>query len=89
MPIEPFPALLYLKGDRPSNHSPKRKIRSLSASIMPAMLSQLYDRGMSIAVNLEAVRPRKLAAVRREVAPSAIGSEWRPALDKVWEFLRG
>lgn len=29
-----------------------------------------------------------LAAVRCEVAPGAIGSVWRPALNKVWEFLR-
>lgn len=37
---------------------------------------------------LETVRSRKLAAVRREVTPGAMGSAWRPALDKVWEFLR-
>ncbi len=30
----------------------------------------------------------KLAAVRRRVAISGIGTAWRPALDKVWEFLR-
>jgi len=29
-----------------------------------------------------------LAAVRREVAPGAAGSAWKPALDKVWAFLR-
>jgi len=29
-----------------------------------------------------------LAAVRREVAPGAVGSAWRPALDTVWEFIR-
>ncbi len=28
-----------------------------------------YDRGMSVSVNLLTVQPRKLAAVRREVAP--------------------
>src|SRR5438445_11597835 len=39
-------------------------------------------------VSVATVLPRKLAAVRREVAPGAVGSEWRPALDKVWEFLR-
>ena len=31
---------------------------------------------------------RKLAAVRREVEPGAVGSAWRPALDKVWGFVR-
>jgi effector-binding domain-containing protein len=44
---------------------------------------------MSASVNLQVVLPRKLAAVRREVAPGAVGSAWGPALDKVWEFLRG
>jgi len=39
-------------------------------------------------VNLQTVHHRKLAAVRRDVAPGAVGSAWRPALDKVWEFLR-
>ena len=29
-----------------------------------------------------------MAAVRREVAPGAIASSWKPALDQVWEFLR-
>jgi effector-binding domain-containing protein len=43
---------------------------------------------MPASVNLEMVRPRKLAAVRREVAPGAVGTSWKPALDKVWEFLR-
>jgi len=39
-------------------------------------------------VNVQTVHHRKLAAVRRDVAPGAVGSAWRPALDKVWEFLR-
>jgi hypothetical protein len=43
---------------------------------------------MSISVNLQTVHPRKLAAVRREIAPGVVGSAWRPALDKVWEFIR-
>jgi hypothetical protein len=43
---------------------------------------------MPVSVNLEAVHSRKLAAVRREVAPGAVGSAWRPALDTVWEFIR-
>jgi hypothetical protein len=30
----------------------------------------------------------KLAAVRRRVTIGGIGATWRPALDKVWEFLR-
>lgn len=43
---------------------------------------------MPISVNVQRVYPRKLAAVRREVAPGAVGSAWGPALGKVWEFLR-
>ena len=32
--------------------------------------------------------PGKLAAVRCEVAPGAVGSAWGPAVGKVWEFIR-
>jgi effector-binding domain-containing protein len=48
----------------------------------------VYDRGMPVSVNVQTVHPRKLAAVRREVAPGAVGSAWGPALGKVWEFIR-
>ena len=41
-----------------------------------------------MSVSVQIVQPRKLAAVRREVAPGAVGSAWGPALDKVWEFIR-
>src|SRR5215471_18837907 len=43
---------------------------------------------MSVSVKLETVYPRKLAVVRREVAPGAVGSAWGPALGNVWEFIR-
>lgn len=43
---------------------------------------------MPVSVGLRTVHPRKLAAVRREVAPGAVGSAWGPALSKVWEFIR-
>ena len=43
---------------------------------------------MSVSVSVQTVHPRKLAAVRREVAPGSVGSAWGPALDKVWEFIR-
>lgn len=43
---------------------------------------------MPVSVSLQTVQPRRLAAVRRQVAPGAIGSAWKPASDKVWEFLR-
>lgn len=49
----------------------------------------VYDRVMPVSVTLQTVHTRKLAAVRREVAPGAVGSAWRPALDQVWAFLRG
>jgi effector-binding domain-containing protein len=32
--------------------------------------------------------PRKLAAVRREVAPGEVGAAWGPAVGKVWDFIR-
>ena len=43
---------------------------------------------MPVSVNLQTVHSRKLAAVRREVAPGAVGSAWGPALDKVWALIR-
>jgi effector-binding domain-containing protein len=43
---------------------------------------------MPVTVELQMVRPRKLAAVRREVVPGEVGKAWGPALDKVWTFLR-
>lgn len=42
---------------------------------------------MSTAVELQTVSPRKLAAVRREIPASDVGSTWKPALDQVWDFL--
>ena len=48
----------------------------------------VYDRRMLVTVNLLAVHPRKLTAVRREVAPGAVGSAWEPAIGKVWPFIR-
>ncbi len=44
--------------------------------------------GMPADVKVQTVHPRVLAAVRREVAAGGVGSAWRPALDKVWEFIR-
>jgi effector-binding domain-containing protein len=43
---------------------------------------------MGIDISVEVVKPRKLAAVRRQVSVDAIASTWRPALDQVWTFLR-
>jgi len=48
----------------------------------------VYDRGMPVSVNAQTVHPRTLAAVRREVAPRAVGSAWGPAIGKVWPFIR-
>jgi hypothetical protein len=44
---------------------------------------------MAVPVVVETVRARRLAAVRREVDPGAVGSAWGPALGMVWDFLRG
>jgi hypothetical protein len=43
---------------------------------------------MPVSVNIQTVHPLKLAAVRCEVAPGAVGSAWGPPLGKVWEFIR-
>jgi effector-binding domain-containing protein len=43
---------------------------------------------MSTQVEIQTVPARKLAAVRRRVDIGQIASTWRPALDKVWDFLR-
>jgi effector-binding domain-containing protein len=43
---------------------------------------------MVVSVDVQNVRPRILAAVRREVAPGAVGSAWGPAVGKVWDFIR-
>ena len=43
---------------------------------------------MDINVSAQVVTPRKLAAVRREVQPRAVGSAWGPAVGKVWAFIR-
>ena len=48
----------------------------------------LRMRDMSIDVSVRTVPSMKLAAVRRHVAIGDIGTAWKPALDKVWEFLR-
>jgi effector-binding domain-containing protein len=41
-----------------------------------------------VSVTLQLVQPRKMAAVRREVAPGGVGAAWGAATGKVWEFLR-
>ena len=43
---------------------------------------------MAYDVVVETLVPRTLAAVRRRVAMNDIGREFKPALDKVWAFLR-
>src|SRR5437870_3449765 len=45
------------------------------------------NRQMPVSVNVQTVYPRKLAAVRREVPPGAVGAAWGPALGKVWPFI--
>ena len=43
---------------------------------------------MPLAISVQAVHSRILAAVDCEVSPSGVASAWKPALDKVWAFLR-
>ena len=42
----------------------------------------------STQVHVETVRPRILAAVRRDVRIGEVAGAWKPALDQVWAFLR-
>jgi len=60
----------------------------LAAYSAPSSSILVYDREMPVSVNVQNVQPRKLAAVRREVAPGAVGSAWGPAVGKVWDFIR-
>jgi effector-binding domain-containing protein len=48
----------------------------------------VWNRGVPVSVNVQTVYPRKLASVQREVVLGAVGSMWKPALDKVWDFIR-
>jgi effector-binding domain-containing protein len=43
---------------------------------------------MNPSVSVRTVPAMKLAAVSRKVAIGGVAAAWRPALDKVWEFLR-
>jgi hypothetical protein len=43
---------------------------------------------MPVSVNVQTVYPRKVGAVRREVAPGAVVSAWGPAVGQVWDFIR-
>jgi effector-binding domain-containing protein len=43
---------------------------------------------MSYQVTIETVTPRILAAVHRRVPRGQVSREFKPALDKVWAFLR-
>jgi GyrI-like small molecule binding domain len=43
---------------------------------------------MTVSVKVQSVDPRRLAAVRRDVAPSEIGWAWGPAVGRVWDFIR-
>jgi effector-binding domain-containing protein len=43
---------------------------------------------MTVPVDVQTVEPRRLAAVRRQVAPGEVGAAWGPAVGKVWDFIR-
>ena len=51
-------------------------------------MRRIYDPEVPVSVTVQTVRSRQLAAVRRELAPAAVGSAWGPALGKVWDFVR-
>lgn len=43
---------------------------------------------MNYSINIELAHPITLAAVRATVPASGIATAWKPALDKVWAFLK-
>ena len=43
---------------------------------------------MGYEIVVEDVAPRQIAAVHASVPVGQVGAAWRPALDKVWAFLR-
>ncbi|WP_284974856.1 GyrI-like domain-containing protein [Arthrobacter sp. efr-133-TYG-104] len=43
---------------------------------------------MAVFIDVHVVSPRKLAVVRRTVAPGEVGSAWGPAVGQVWNFIR-
>jgi len=75
-----------IPGYRPANSHARRSLDP--GGNRHAIAISVYHQGMPASVNVQTVHPRKLAAVRREVAPGAVGSAWGPALAKVWEFIR-
>ena len=48
-----------------------------------------YGPGMAYEIVLEDVAARPIAAVHASVPVGHVAEAWRPALDKVWAFLRG
>ena len=52
-------------------------------------MDAIYDPQMVVSVEVQAVGRRTLAAVRCTVPPGEVHAAWRPAVGKVWDFLRG
>ena len=85
----PIMKLAWASKAAPRAQTNNREVESVLDPGVVATQDDLgYDRRMPMSINLQAVHPRKLAAVRREVAPGAVGSAWGPALGKVWPFIR-
>ena len=72
-------------GVRSDELSARGRWRSGAAVLGP---DTRYDHFVAVSVQCQTVQPRKLAAVRREVAAGDVGSAWGPALNKVWDFIR-
>ena len=43
---------------------------------------------VDVKVSMQAVAARRLVAVRRKVTIPEVATSWRPALERVWEFVR-
>src|SRR5919204_6796957 len=68
--------------------TPCAKLRTNEPRGLRRRTTAFHNGRMPVSVSAQVVSPRKLAAVRRALAPSAVATTWGPALDKVWGFIR-
>jgi len=72
---------------------PRHAVSQMTSGFLQRFTNQLLGIAilkphMSVQVRVENVSVRKLAAVQRQVRIGEVANSWRPALDRVWEFLR-
>ena len=70
------------------NDSAKLELKELDPAANLTWASIHYDPAVLVSVGVQEVRPRRLAAVRREITAGEVGSAWGPAISLVWDFVR-